>query len=178
MRVRAAVMLSIGALFLQAATAGCSLLTSFDGVVLGDDGADVADASSEYDSLADIAAQDVGEAYTVTDGASTADATATVCVAGRTYCGGGIGGIATNLYQCTADGGGYAQVRTCGHGCIPRSGGDLCSCTVGGQYCGDDQVMGPNLNWLYTCGANDEPVLYKMCPNGCTLVVGADDKCS
>jgi hypothetical protein len=193
MRARATATPPLGALLVGAAVAaagaGCSLVTSFDGVVLGDGGAfggaesgpddatDVSDVGLAGDTGGEVGAQDAGDAQPAGDAGREADVDAAICFANRTYCGSEIGRTATNLYQCTADGGALVQVRTCSHGCIQRAGGDLCSCIDGGLYCGDDQVMGPNSKWLYTCGPNDQPVLKQMCPNGCTVNVSTDDSC-
>jgi len=169
----------VGALLLSAsiAVAGCSLLTSFDAVELGDAAEPEHDAAATADQASDQAIDQPAIDHAV-DVAADGGAGAPICVAGRYYCGTKTGGVASDLYRCIADGGGFTQARTCSHACVERDGGDVCACVVGGLYCGSDQVLGSNPNALYTCGANYQPVLKQVCPNGCRINVSSDDTCN
>jgi hypothetical protein len=127
---------------------GCSLTTSWDGLPIG---------------VGPDAASDANEAG---------------CESGALYCGGdGVVGKPSTLYQCGASGTATAVV-SCSKGCVRRqpASDDACVCTVGGFYCGNDQVVG-DPKTLYKCAADYGATFVQSCPNQCVVNVGVDDTC-
>lgn len=102
------------------------------------------------------------------------------CTAGSFYCGGDkVAGDPQTLYQCNAGGVPLARGR-CRVACTVRPGDDdACTdpatCQDGGFYCGGDKLTGDPQS-LYTCngGAGTNR---RVCPDGCIIHPGADDRC-
>jgi hypothetical protein len=103
------------------------------------------------------------------------------CVAGSYYCGGDkLAGDPDTLYQCNGGGVPLARGR-CVAGCIViPTDDDACrgaggTCVEGSDYCGGDKVDG-DPQTLYTCtsGVGTNP---RVCPNGCVVETGDDDRC-
>ncbi|MEO6420600.1 MAG: hypothetical protein ABIP39_14395 [Polyangiaceae bacterium] len=152
-----------------ASGAGCSLVTSWDGLEATGSSVDAA-----------------GGADVDVDAAKHADAgpDARRCTAGVVSCGGhDVPGEPDGLYRCEADGS-SVLVSRCMYGCIvnaPPTGtanGDSCAvCSAGGFYCGGDKIAG-DMNILYVCEADGAPPSVKeICPNSCVVRPGLDDAC-
>jgi hypothetical protein len=135
--------------------AGCSLVTTWDGLTPGDQPA--ADAGADAPpSLVEAGA----------------------CAESGRYCGGDkVGGSPDSLYRCNGDGT-ASLLEACAYGCIVRPAGqdDTCQCQPGGYYCGGDKVEG-DPSTLYQCNTDGTGSAVNHCANGCVVVPNQDDTC-
>ncbi len=140
--------------------AGCSLLTSWDGLT----------TEGPMDASPDVSADG-------SDGGLDGGDAGRLCVTGGYYCGGDkVSGDSDTLYRCENDGS-ATRVFACAHGCEWRQGkDDACACVEGSSYCGNDQVVG-DPRTLYRCEADHSATLLTKCPNGCTINAGTNDSC-
>ena len=81
-------------------------------------------------------------------------------------------GLASNGIDtvCPITDGEVAAVRAA------RNGGSTGTCTVGGFYCGTDELAGAR-NSLYRCTADHTGALVRACSHGCSINPGEDDSC-
>jgi len=178
--------------------AGCSLLTTWDGLT--------SDTSSRPDGGRGGASSGTGEGATGGGGGSThdggedgpedaqpdavadapADAPPDVVEAGTCdpmghYCGGDeVSGDPGTLYRCNGSSP-PTVLAHCLDTCLVRSGGvDVCKgsggCVAGGFYCGGDKVTG-DPTALYKCTSGSTGTLVAQCATTCVQNNGSDDAC-
>lgn len=162
--------------------AGCSLVTSWEGLPLDREPFSISDASADHATGNDAGGGTDARppADSSSDGNESADAAPdadpTDCTIGAYYCGGDkLVGDPGTLYECTARGPMPALV--CQHGCARRAGkDDACICVAGSPYCGGDQVIG-DPQTLYTCNADYSTTVAERCPTQCLVQAGKNDTC-
>jgi hypothetical protein len=143
--------------------AGCSLLTTWDGLTSDSGGAPDAGADAPE------------------DGPHDAGAEAGVCDPMGHYCGGDVvSGDPSTLYRCNGSSP-PTVIAHCVVGCEMHAGGvDVCkgsgSCFDGGHYCGGDKVTG-DPTALYKCTSGSTGTLIAQCATTCVWNNGIDDAC-
>lgn len=159
--------------------AGCSLVTSWDG--LGSGGAAAHDAGQGGAGATVGAGGDTGQGGATSDAGNDSAPDVNVpptCVEEHHYCGGHvIKGTSTKLYVCNG-GGSTTLLEACAHGCLvrPLPKDDFCRCFTGGFYCGGDHIEG-DPSTLYKCNMDGSGTLFQSCTKGCIVTPGKDDSC-
>ena len=152
-----------------AIVAGCSLVTTWDGLTSG------AGGSPDGGGGGGGSARDAGM------DAPPDVVDASVCKPTGHYCGGDeVSGDAGTLYRCNGASA-PSVLAHCSDGCEVVSGqDDVCkgtgSCVVGAFYCGGDKVTG-DPTALYKCTSGSSGTLVQHCTNGCAVVAGSNDAC-
>lgn len=155
---------------LIASAAGCSALTTWDGLT---------DAAGRDADLRDGASTDPTDGGSQDSAADGADAPARGCTSGEVRCGGHrLAGDPGILYRCDDDGG-STQLSVCMYGCIvSASASDKCGvCAAGSPYCGGDKIPG-DPRTLYRCNGDGTTTVIEICPTSCVVRPGQNDICN